>query len=227
MNELWLPPTPPGFRGLDPDLPIRVRTRNLPHWRQHGATYFVTFRLADAVPQEKLRALKRWREQWERTHPHPRSNAAWEELAREIFRQTEAWLDKGYGESVLRDEVCADLIEQALQHFHGTRCLASCYVIMPNHIHAIIRPLDDYELSDVLASIKSYVAHQVNQHLTRSGRLWQTESYDRIIRDEEHLFQVIQYIGRNPQKAGLDPAACRCWIREDWAQLGWGFRQGP
>lgn len=50
---------PPNFRGLDPDKPIRVYYRYLPHWRQDGATYFVTFRLGDALPQEKLEYLQR------------------------------------------------------------------------------------------------------------------------------------------------------------------------
>ena len=41
---------PPGFRGLDPHRPVKIYTRNLPHWRQAGASYFVTFHLADALP---------------------------------------------------------------------------------------------------------------------------------------------------------------------------------
>jgi len=36
----------------------------LPHWRQESVTYFVTFRLADALPQSKLRELAALREQW-------------------------------------------------------------------------------------------------------------------------------------------------------------------
>ena len=48
------PAPPPGFRGLNPEQPVQIYYRHLPHWRQAGATYFVTFRLADALPQEKL-----------------------------------------------------------------------------------------------------------------------------------------------------------------------------
>ena len=51
---LELPPAPPGFRGLDPNKSLRIYTRHLPHWRQDGATYFVTFRLADSLPEAKL-----------------------------------------------------------------------------------------------------------------------------------------------------------------------------
>ena len=52
---------PPNFRGLHPDLPVTMYHRHLPHWRQEGAIYFVTFRLADALPQDKLDYLKRLR----------------------------------------------------------------------------------------------------------------------------------------------------------------------
>jgi putative transposase len=54
-------------------------TRHLPHWRQAGATYFVTFRLADALPEAKLTELNNLREHWEYMHPEPRSKADWDE----------------------------------------------------------------------------------------------------------------------------------------------------
>lgn len=46
MIETFNLAAPPGFRGLHPDLPIRINHRHLPHWPQNGATYAVTFRLA-------------------------------------------------------------------------------------------------------------------------------------------------------------------------------------
>lgn len=83
--HLNLPPLPPGFRGLDPDRRVRIYTRHLPHGRQDGATYFVTFRLADALPQIKLDEIKSLRAHWERTHPEPRSEEDWEEFARQVI----------------------------------------------------------------------------------------------------------------------------------------------
>ena len=62
---------PQGFRGLRDDLPVTVYYRNLPHWRQHGATYFVTFNLADALPMAKQEQLRSMRRDWERRFPHP------------------------------------------------------------------------------------------------------------------------------------------------------------
>ena len=55
--ETWNREAPPGFQGLHSDIPVTFYYRHLPHWRQDGATYFVTFRLADSLPQMKLREL--------------------------------------------------------------------------------------------------------------------------------------------------------------------------
>ncbi|MFV1965616.1 MAG: hypothetical protein ACC628_09360 [Pirellulaceae bacterium] len=90
-------PPPPGFRGLNPDVPVAIYCRHLPHWRQAGATYFVTFRLADALPREKLQFLKRLRREWERTHLPPRTEEDWRAYAREVTNSAERWLDEGYG----------------------------------------------------------------------------------------------------------------------------------
>ncbi|WP_138087597.1 hypothetical protein [Phragmitibacter flavus] len=43
----------------------------LPHWQRDGVMQFVTFRLGDAMPQEKLRVWKREREIWLGLHPKP------------------------------------------------------------------------------------------------------------------------------------------------------------
>ncbi len=222
VESFNLPP-PPGFCGLREDLPIRIYQRNLPHWRQDGATYFVTFQLADAVPQEKLKALKQWRGVWEKENSEPRSEATWDAFAREVFRRNEAWMDEGYGECVFARPTCAELMANALLYFQGKRCITSCYVVMPNHVHAVMKALPTFELEDVLGAIKGYVSHEINRQLKRKGRLWQNESYDRIIRDEEHLYRVVQYIGRNPKKANIAVKSWYRWLRPDWESQGWRF----
>jgi len=216
-------PAPPGFRGLDPNLPVRIYQRHLPHWRQKEATYFVTFRLADSIPQTLLRPLKRWREIWERSHPEPRSEEDWREFAREITNKTESWLDEGYGACELAQPKIAALMRESLCKFQNERCFVSCYVVMPNHVHAVIKPLGEYELEDILNGMKGGVARRTNAELGRSGILWEQESYDRIIRDEEHLYRVVQYIARNPLKAGLPKSKWHRWIDPSWEQAGWRF----
>lgn len=108
-------------------------------------------------------------------------------------------------------------------HFQEQRYYVSCYVVMPNHCHALMRPFAGWELEDVLQGLKGVVAHRVNSVIGRRGSIWQEESYDRIVRDDEHLWRAIAYMGRNPRRAGLDHKGWRRWIHPDWEALGWRF----
>ena len=224
---MWNLPPPPGFQGLDPAKPFTVYKRHLPHWRQDGATYFVTFRLADSVPQRKMDELTELRVAWERRHPGQRSHAALEELAREVQQRIEVWLDQGMGSCVLAQRELAAFVTSAMRHFDGDHYELDCYVVMPNHAHAILRPIkpESHSLEDILGSWKKYSARRINGALEHTGGLWQDESFDRIIRDEEHLWRGIQYIGANTDKAGLSRESCPLWIRPKWVELGWRFEQ--
>jgi len=225
MAETFNLQAPRQFRGLHPDLPVTVYHRHLPHWRQEGATYFVTFRLGDSIPQNKLQALKRWRKRWELENPEPRSSAQWRSLAREITGKTERWLDEGYGACELRNPAVAKLVQDSLLKFQNERYFVSCSTIMPNHVHMILKPLGDHELEFILKNMKGYLARQANRLLGRNGPLWEEESFDRIIRDEEHLYRVVQYIGRNAAVAGLPRDEWREWIHPLWESAGWHFEE--
>ena len=207
---------PPGFRGLDPNLPITIYRRNLPHWRQEGATYFVTFRLADALPETCLSDIAAVREGWERTHPEPRTESDWEDYARMISEKEEAWLDRGHGACWFSNKAHATAMENALRKFDGERYHLGAFVIMPNHVHLIARPFRDHQLDGITRGWKGVVARKINQAEGLSGQLWQEESYDRIVRDSEHLLRVIRYIGKNP-KGGDSPV----WGWEGWADAGY------
>jgi putative transposase len=215
--------TPPEFRGFDEHIPLKVYHRHLPHWRQDGATYFVTFRLDDALPQVKVRELQEMRKRWEFEHPEPRNNADWEEFTKSVTVKSERWLDEGYGCCHFRQPVMAKLLGDSLVHFHRKRCFTSCYVVMPNHCHLVIQPFSGYELEKVLQICKGYVARQINLVMKKRSTVWQEESYDRIIRDEEHLYRIIQYIGRNPAMAGLPRDQWVRWIEPSWQAAGWDF----
>ena len=56
------------FRPFDPDGELRVYVRNLPHWRQSGASYFVTFRQDDSIPDRVLGEWKEVRRRWFLAH---------------------------------------------------------------------------------------------------------------------------------------------------------------
>jgi REP element-mobilizing transposase RayT len=222
---MWNLPPPPNFQGLRDDLPLEVYVRHMPHWRQSGATYFVTFRLADSLPESRLHELAALKADWERKYPEPRPKSVLEQLARMVFERVEHWLDEGCGACPLRRPQSAAQITTAMHHFDGQRYELGCYVVMPNHVHAIVRPTDPeaQPLEMILKSWKSYSGRRINELDCRSGELWQEESHDRIIRDAEHLWRTIQYIGCNPESAGLAKGSCPRWIRPEWVALGWNF----
>ena len=215
--------SPPAFRGLDPDIPITIYHRNLPHWRRSGATYFVTFRLGDSLPRIKLDYLRRLRDHWMMMHPSPRTEEVWKDYARTVLLHPEKWLDEGHGACHFKSQKLAFELRDSFMRFQGSRYFLSCWVIMQNHCHMVIRPSAEWSLEDLLQGIKGASARQVNSAVGRKGALWQDESFDHIVRDEEHLWRVVQYIGRNLRKANLAHEGWRRWLHPEWEAAGWRF----
>ena len=230
--DLWNRPPPPGFVGLREEQVTAYR-RHLPHWRQPNATYFVTFRLADSLPAFRLRELEDLRRRIAHLSPDRR--------VREVQERVERWLDLGYGACPLRSDPCRGIVRDALLHFAGERYELGCFVVMPNHVHVLVRPFENVgqasrlsgqagrlphnsktPLARVLHTWKSYTSHKICELSGRDGQLWQHESYDRIVRDEEHLWRVIHYIGANPGKANIS-AEGRVWFSPEWEAIGWGW----
>ncbi|MDQ3116555.1 MAG: carbamoyl-phosphate synthase large subunit, partial [Verrucomicrobiota bacterium] len=193
----------PTFRTMDPHGATHRTRRNLPHWEQPGATYFVTFRLADAVPAE---LQQQWREElasWLKHHPEPWDAKTAFEHHRRFIQSREEWFDHGSGSCLLRNPAVAQIVAQALRHFDGDRYQLDAFVVMPNHVHALVQTEEKGTLSEVLHSWKSFSAKEINRSLGRSGPLWQDESFDRMVRDYDELERYREYVAANPAKAKL------------------------
>jgi primosomal protein N' (replication factor Y) len=98
----------------------------------------------------------------------------------------------------------------ACHFWHGKKIHCHMACVMPDHVHLLIRPLpisqqkdSVYSLSEILQSIKSFSAHQVNVIMGRTGFVWNDESFDRLIRSENDLHEKWNYIWNNPRKIGL------------------------
>ncbi len=208
------------FRPMDTYEGMTIRQgAYLPHWTQEHATYAVTFRLADSLPADLLRA---WQEERrdivKRAEQQGRSLSAHEEerLAKLYSEKIEAYLDAGHGKCWLRDERIAAVVRDALFHFSGERYDLAVWCIMPNHVHAVVQPKGDHELSRIIQSWKSFSGSAANKLLGRTGAFWQAESFDHLIRDEADLGNQIAYVLRNPEKAHLGG-----W---PWRGRGMGFQ---
>ena len=213
-----------GFRGLDPQQPIVQKHGHLPHWEQRGATYFVTFRLADSLPVDVLASWKDERTAWLKLHPQPWDWKTAREYMRKFEEEREHWLDQGHGSCLLREPQAAAIVAESLDHFDRQRYLIDSYVVMPNHVHVLFKPLGEHSLVDILHSWKSFTANVLNRKMNREGALWMHESFDTIVRDAEHLRVCRDYIAQNPRKAQLTQRRFHFGSAR-WACHRWGVRK--
>ena len=205
------------FRPVDPRAPVIQTRRRLPHWEQQGATFFITFRLADAVPQKLLRQWKEELETWRKFHPEPWDASTKYEYQKRFHDAREAWLDQGHGECILRRPQIAATIANSLRHFDGDRYALDSFVVMPNHVHVLVRPHESHSLSEILHSWKSFSAKEINKLRERSGAVWQDENYDRMVRDFAELERYRDYIKENPVAAKLGDGEFILELSEDAA----------
>ena len=185
---------------FDPERPIGfVRGGNLPHWRQEGVTYFVTWRTADSMPRERVEQWQREREEWLAQHPEPHSESEKAEYDRLFSERWEKWLDECHGECLLARPELKAVVESALRHFDGQRYRLDAFVVMPNHVHVLVTPLGAHRLSEIVQNWKSYTAHEINRRLGRKGSFWQKESFDHIVRSADEMERLRKYIRDNPK----------------------------
>lgn len=188
----------------NPHTAVLNSSNRVPHWHQQEASFFATFRLADSVPLEPLRAYQKEREEWvERNPPKPWSPDLEREFNRRFTGRFERWLDRGYGSCLLRDPGNATIVEDCLRHFEGERSRLHAWVIMPNHVHVLASLVGEVTIADLMKSWKGFAARQINERCGSSGQLWQRSYFDRLIRDLDHFGKCVRYIRRNPEKAGL------------------------
>jgi REP element-mobilizing transposase RayT len=200
-------------------------TRYLPHFHRPGATFFVTFRLHDSLPQDFLDKLSRnfhtQRESLEKTHP---PDLEWQLylLQRAYFHEFDQCLDRcEYGPTWLKDPEAAIHVVNQLNRWDGVFYDLIGYTILPNHVHTLldfsIQLQEDNSvdtssyrnLDYIMDRVKGASARYINQVLGRVGTtFWQAGYHDRYIRDNRHLIAALNYLKQNPVKARL----CTHWM---------------
>ncbi|HEV7924334.1 MAG TPA: transposase [Verrucomicrobiae bacterium] len=195
----------------------------LPHVKRENAKYFITFRLGDSLPKDML--LQHESERARQCKAMLESERAGilaeddqESINRAFRRRIERTLDLGVGACYLGRPAIADLVANALKFFHRRRYHLQEWVVMPNHVHAVIWPCPNHLVGDIVKSWKQFTSLRAKRllGLAKEG-FWQRESFDHWIRDDAEYARIARYIRNNPVKAGL------CARPEGWRWSGaWG-----
>jgi REP-associated tyrosine transposase len=192
----------------------------LPHCDHPGLLQAITYRLADSLPAAILEQM----EAELRSLPPERQDS-------ERRRRVEAWLDAGHGSCVLGFPGATACAVDTWRRFAGERYDLIAWVVMPNHVHVLIRTYEGVALGKIVQSWKSYTGRQIREMVEENSRagdqgsqegragarpswecraparqpegLWMREYWDRHIRDEPHFQAVVDYIHKNSVKAGL------------------------
>lgn len=212
------------FGFFDPKQEYSVKYGVLPHWEQPGATYFITYRTRDSIPQAVFDLWQRQRaDALQRLGIDPDASdwtAAFGRLdwgvrrqfARQFATILEASLDELHGACPLRDPDVSNVVAENLLHFDGPRYSLGGFVVMPNHVHVLVCFDRNVTLKDQCRNWKHYQSLRINELLGHKGRLWQPESFDHLVRDGDHFQKFRKYIQNNPVKAGLKESEFRLYL---------------
>jgi RecG-like helicase/REP element-mobilizing transposase RayT len=133
--------------------------------------------------------------------------------------------------------VARSIVLDALRHFHNERYELFAACIMPDHVHFLFQPWPKgndegnvlfWSLRELLHSIKSFSAHEINAIEKKSGAVWERESFDRYVRSDRDLEEKFHYILRNPWDAGVAGQSEDypwVWTQEDETRKKRSFRR--
>ena len=193
-----------GTSYLDKKSWVDIRYNKLPHWFQEGKTQFVTFRLADSLPQTKLAELAAFKTEWLKEHPQPWNEKVKSEYSYLIGERIDEWLDAGYGGCALKDPEVRRIVTDAFLFFNEKRYILHALVVMPNHVHVLLTPAEGYDVITTIGNIKSFTATKINKLLGKSGDFWQRNSFDRMLRCADDFQVKMDYIIHNPDALSHD-----------------------
>jgi putative transposase len=94
---------------------------------------------------------------------------------------------------------CTELLEN-LADKYSMKLYAYCF--MPDHVHFVVSVQGDKSIIDLIAAFKS-VSTKASWKFGFEGKLYQRRFYDRFIRKDEDLNEVILYILNNPVRKGI------------------------
>jgi len=163
---------------------IMQKRKTLPHINLKGYYQFVTFRTQDSLDEyiHKIRSFNNIK-----------------------IKKQEYLIDK-YLDTSLKGAYLNGKVVKFLRDFlislDNYMYELVAFIIMPNHIHMLFKQIKNLE--DIIKTVKGKSAYEINKILGRSGKLWERNYYDKVIRDEKQFSIVYDYIKYNGIKAGVN-----------------------
>ena len=157
--------------------------RRLPHVYPEGKWLFITWHLHGSLPPS--------------LYPPPGKRNG------EAFVWMDRYLDtvRSGPMYLRRKDIAQIMIRQLRLAVDAGHCVLHAYVLMANHVHVLLLP--QIPPPRLLHFLKGATAREANQILGRTGKFWQTESYDHWVRDNLEFERITAYIENNPVRAGL------------------------
>ena len=103
--------------------------------------------------------------------------------------------------SLFQVERYAALMVDVLKHYDGSGYGLHAYVVMPDHLHVLLTPVEAIEKSVQL--IKGGFSFRAKHELGWNGEVWQPGFTDHRIRDSGDWERHLEYIRLNPVEARL------------------------
>lgn len=104
---------------------------------------------------------------------------------------------------IFNNEITANIVINTLNWLEqNKRINLESFVIMPDHVHFVAQ-LKDSTLSKLIHSLKSYSANEINKSIKRKGPVWDRGYFERGIRNEKSLIEIIKYCLHNPIRKGM------------------------
>jgi REP element-mobilizing transposase RayT len=114
---------------------------------------------------------------------------------------------------VLRRPELAKIAADSILLYNEKKYQLDRFVIMPNHVHAIVQFHAGESLKIVGQSWMRYSARRINTVLKSSGSFWQAEPFDHLVRSPEQFDYIQKYVADNPAKAKLKDGEFLYWQR--------------
>ena len=101
-------------------------------------------------------------------------------------------------------------IAAALRHYDGNRYRLAGYVVMNDHVHAVVEPAAGHRPEAIVQAWKSSTAHLLYKETARKSPLWLDEYFASWAQSEMELTEKLEYIHDSPWRRWPELEALPC-----------------